>query len=87
VKTARAGAGIAAVDRARRRFPGRAAQAPQAFAGADHLGAEGAHRGRRVEDVLGFQQALYLGFARGEAAQDQGAVRDRFVAGHHDMAT
>ena len=46
-------------------------------------GAEGAHGGGGGEHVLAFEQALDRGLADGERAQDQGAVRDRLVAGWH----
>jgi hypothetical protein len=39
-----------------------------------------------VEHVLPFEQPLDPGLALGHAAEDQGAVRDRLVAWHGDMA-
>ena len=59
---------------------------PQALAEPRHLRAERAHRGGGVEHVLPFEQPLDPRLALGQAAEDQGAVRDRLVAGHGDMA-
>src|SRR5262249_41481676 len=81
---AAAGAGIAEVEHALRRAEAADADAvhtPLAFAHALDRGAQRAHRLGGVEHVLAFEQPGYAGFPDRERAEDEGAVRDRFVAG------
>jgi hypothetical protein len=56
--------------------------APRAFGHASDRGAQRAHRLGGVEHVFAFEQPGYAGFPDRERAEDEGAVRDRFVAGH-----
>src|SRR3546814_9372687 len=51
-----------------------------------NLGAVGAQRRRRAQDILALQQAADHGFADRERAEYQRAVRDRFIAGNPDIA-
>src|SRR5215472_3976788 len=55
--------------------------APLAFAHALDRGAQRTHRLAGVDDILAFEQAGYAGFPDRERAEDEAAVRDRFVAG------
>ena len=50
------------------------------------LGAQCLHGFGRVEDVFTLQQAGNPGFADGKRPQDEGAVRNRLVAGNADFA-
>src|SRR5262249_39460848 len=80
-----AGAGIAEVEHAMRfaEAPDAdAVNAPLAFGHALALGAQRAHRLAGVEYVLAFEQPGYAGLPDRERAEDEGAVRDRLVAGH-----
>jgi hypothetical protein len=80
-----AGAGIAEVEHALRRAKAAdadAVNAPRAFRHAFDRGAQRAHRLAGVEHVFAFEQPGYAGFPDRERAEDEGAVRDRFVAGH-----
>src|SRR5262249_8198776 len=82
---AAAGAGIAEVEHAMRfaEAPDAdAVNAPCAFAHALDLGAQRTHRLAGVEYVLAFEQPGYAGLPDRERAEDEGAVRDRLVAGH-----
>src|SRR5262249_13937837 len=82
---AAAGAGIAEVEHALRRAEAAhadAVHAPLAFGHALDLGAQRAHRLAGVDHVLAFEQPGYAGFPDRERAEDEGAVRDRLVAGH-----
>ncbi len=63
-----------------------AVHAPGAFAGALDRGAQRAHGLAGVEHVLAFEQAGDAGLADRQRAEDQGAVRDRLVAGHAHAA-
>ena len=47
-----------------------------------HLGAQRLHRFGGIEHVFALEQARYPGFADRQRAQDQGAVRNRLVAGN-----
>src|SRR5262249_54765698 len=81
---AAAGAGIAEVEHALRRAEAAdadAVNAPLAFAHALDRGAQRTHRLAGVEDILAFEQPRYAGFPDRERAEDEAAVRDRFVAG------
>jgi hypothetical protein len=73
-------AGIAAIHhigRLRKAAP--ALDPPAPLSEALDARAEGRHGGRRAFDVLALQQALDLGHAMGQRAQDQGAMRNGFV--------
>ena len=59
-----------------------AAQKPSPLAGPLDMGAQCAERLCRIDDVLAFEQAADPGLADRERAEDQGANRDRLVAGH-----
>src|SRR5206468_1053004 len=59
-----------------------AMNAPCAFAGALETRAQRAHCVGGVDHVLAFEQSGYAGLPDRERAEDEGAVRDRFVAGH-----
>src|SRR5215510_8642882 len=59
-----------------------AVNAPLAFGHALDLGAQRPHRLAGVEYVLAFEQPGYAGLPDREGAEDEGAVRDRLVAGH-----
>ena len=59
-------------------------QVPVAIA--RHLGPEGTHGRGGAQHILGFEQARDPGFAHGERPQDQGAMGNRFVAGHQSRA-
>jgi 3-phosphoshikimate 1-carboxyvinyltransferase len=50
------------------------------------LGAHGAHRLAGIDDVFTFQKASDASFARSEAAEHEGAMRNRLVARHPDGA-
>ena len=63
-----------------------AMQPPRALAGALDPGAERAHGFAGVDDILAFEQPGDAGLADGERAEDQGAMRDRLVAGHAQAA-
>ena len=60
--------------------------APGALARALDRGAERAHGLAGVDDVLAFEQAGDRGLADRQRAENQGAVRDRLVAGHAHAA-
>src|SRR5262249_48774817 len=80
-----AGAGIAEIEHAMRfaeAADADAVNAPLAFGHALDLGAQRAHRLAGVDHVLAFEQPGYAGFPDRERAEDEGAVRDRLVAGH-----
>src|SRR5262249_4758281 len=80
-----AGAGIAEVKHAMRfaEAPDAdAVNAPLAFGHALDLGAQRARRLAGVEYVLAFEQPGDAGLPDRERAEDEGAVRDRLVAGH-----
>src|SRR5262245_17394337 len=81
---AAAGAGIAEIEHAMRfaeAADADAVNAPCACGHALDLGAQRAHRLAGVDHVLAFEQPGYAGFPDRERAEDEGAVRDRFVAG------
>jgi len=52
------------------------------LAGPLDMGAQGAERLRRIDDVLAFEQPADPGLTDRQRAQDQGANRNRLVAGH-----
>src|SRR5205807_166086 len=84
-----AGAGIAEIERVARLAKAGdadAANMPGAVAGALDDGAQRAHGGRGVEDILAFEQTGDLRLAHGERAEDERTVRDRLVARHADAA-
>ena len=58
---------------------------PGEIAGSFHLGAQRPHRLGGIEHVLALQQARNPGFADRQRAQNQGAVRNRLVAGNPDL--
>ena len=83
------GAGIAKIER----FLGlpeagdaNAANGPGKFAGPIHPGAERTDRFGGIEDVFALKQAKDPAFADRERPQNQGAVRNRLVAGHPDFS-
>lgn len=78
-----AGAGIAEIEYRRRLLQSADADAiyrPGAGRVAHDAGAERTHRGGRAQHVLAFEEAFDARAPDSEAAQDQGTVRDRFVA-------
>ena len=84
-----AGPGIAEIQRRFRLTKSADADpvhAPLAFAVRSTRRAERAHCFGGVEDVLAFKQACDPGFADRQRAENQGPVRDRFVAGHAQPA-
>ena len=84
-----AGGGIAEIERARRRGKAPdadAVNAPNALSRPFQPGAERAHGIGGMDDVLAFQQAADRAFADRQSRKDQGAVRDRLVAGYADAA-
>ncbi len=84
-----AGARIAEIERRRRAHEAAdadAMDAPDTVVAALQPGAERAHHVGGVQHVLAFQQAGDRGLAHGERPQDEGAVRDRLVAGHAGAA-
>ena len=60
--------------------------APGTFAGALDGGAERSHGMAGIEHVVAFEQPRDAGLPHRERAEDQGPVRDRFVAGHAHAA-
>src|SRR5262245_4858154 len=86
---AAAGAGIAEVEGAiglAQAADADAVNAPSAFAGALDRGAQRPHGLCGVDDVLALEQPGDARLADRERAEDQGAVRDRFVTGHAHAA-
>ena len=80
----RAGAGVAEIERVARRenrADAEAADAPAPLADPLDAGAERAAGFAGAQHVVAFEQALDRGFAAAQQAEDEGAMRDRLVAG------
>jgi hypothetical protein len=56
--------------------------APNTVGAARHTSTERAHGSRGAQHILALQQARDVRASDGKAAQDEGAMRDRFVAGN-----